>query len=124
MSVGPAGDVAVHRIVTAVRCGQAGNPLGIEGQVESGVIWALSYASKGEITIAGGRVAQTGFGEYPLLSLSEMPELETLIAPSEAGPTGIGEMPVPCVAPAVGNALFAATGRRLRRLPIRPADLA
>jgi isoquinoline 1-oxidoreductase subunit beta len=123
VSVGASGDVAVHRIVTAVDCGQPVNPLGLEGQIESGVIWALSYALKGEITLAAGRVAQTSFAEYPLLTLSEMPELETVIAPSRAAATGIGEIPVPCVAPAVANALFAATGRRVRRLPIRPSDL-
>jgi isoquinoline 1-oxidoreductase beta subunit len=123
VSVGAAGDVAVHRIVTAVDCGQPVNPLGLEGQIESGVIWALSYTLKGEITLAGGRVAETGFAEYPLLTLAEMPELETVIVPSHAAPTGIGEMPVPCVAPAVGNALFAATGHRVRRLPVRPSEL-
>jgi isoquinoline 1-oxidoreductase beta subunit len=123
VSVGASGDVAVHRIVTAVDCGQPVNPLGVEGQIESGVTWALSYALKGEITIAAGRVAETGFAEYPLLTLSEMPELETVILPSHAAATGIGEIPVPCVAPAVASAIFAATGRRVRRLPIRPADL-
>ncbi|HTR04935.1 MAG TPA: hypothetical protein VMN82_17235 [Thermoanaerobaculia bacterium] len=86
-------------------------------------LWALSCALKGEITIAAGRVAETGFAEYPLLALNEMPELETVVVPSSAAPAGVGEMPVPAVAPAVANALFAATGRRLRRLPIRPADL-
>jgi len=124
VSVGASGDVVVHRIVTAVDAGQPVNLLGLEGQVESGVIWALSYALKGEITIAAGRVAETGFAEYPLLTLNEMPEIETVIVPSSSAPFGMGEMPVPAVAPAVANALFAATGRRLRRLPIRSADLA
>ena len=123
VSAGASGDVAVHRIVTAVDCGQPINPLGLEGQVESGVTWALSYALKGEITIAGGRVAETGFAEYPLLTLAEMPELDTVLLPSRAAATGIGEIPVPCVAPAIANALFAATGHRVRRLPIRAADL-
>jgi isoquinoline 1-oxidoreductase subunit beta len=123
VSVGTAGDVAVHRVVTAVDCGQAVNPLGIEAQVESGIIWALSYALKGEVTIAGGRVAQTGFAEYPVLGLAETPELETVVVPGRGAPTGIGEMPVPCVAPVVGNALFAATGKRVRRLPVRSSDL-
>jgi isoquinoline 1-oxidoreductase subunit beta len=124
VSVGAAGEVAVHRVVTAVDCGRAVNVLGVEGQVESGVIWALSYALKGEITIARGRVAQTSFAEYPLLGISEMPELETHIVPGDGVPTGMGEIPVPCVAPAVANAIFAATGKRVRRLPIRPKDLA
>ena len=122
-SVGPDGDVAVHRVVTAIDCGQPVNLLGIEGQIESGVAWALSYALKGEIHYAGGKIVETRYADYPLLRLNEMPELETHIVLSEAPPTGIGEMPVPCVAPAVANALFAATGRPLRRLPLRPADL-
>jgi len=123
VSVGAKGDVAVHRIVTAVDCGLAVNPLGVEGQIESGVIWALSYALKGELTYAKGSVVETGFGEYPLLRIDEMPQLETHIVPGHGAPTGMGEMPVPCVTPAVVNGLFAATGKRLRRLPIRPADL-
>ncbi len=124
VSVGSGGDVAVHRVVTAVDCGRAVNPLGVEGQVESGVIWGLSYALKGDVTISGGRVVQTGFADYPLMTLAEMPDLETIIVPSEGGaPTGMGEIPVPCVAPAVGNALFDAAKKRVRRLPVRPADL-
>jgi isoquinoline 1-oxidoreductase beta subunit len=123
VSVGARGDVAVHRVVTAVDCGRAVNPLGVEGQVESGVAWALSYALKGELTYANGRVSETGFSEYPVLRLDEMPELDTVIVPGSGTPAGIGEMPVPCVAPALANALAAATGRRIRRLPVRPADL-
>lgn len=125
VSVGSGGELAVDRVVTAIACGQAVNPLGLEGQVESGVAWALSYALKGEVTYEAGRVAETSYRAYPLLRLTEMPELETHILPGGgAPPTGVGEIPVPCVAPAVANALYAAIGKRLRRLPIRPADLA
>ena len=113
----------MHRVVTAVDCGQIVNLSGVEGQVESGVIWGLSYALKGEITIAAGRVAQTSFADYPVLRLDEMPKLETHAIPGNSSPHGMGEMPVPCVAPAVANAIAAATGKRVRRLPIRPADL-
>ena len=123
VSVGSAGDVRVHRLVTAVDCGQIVNRSGIEGQVESGVAWGLTYAMKGEITIAGGRAVETSYREYPVLSIGEMPVVETHIVDSDRPPTGIGEQPVPAVAPAVANAIFAATGRRVRRLPIRPADL-
>ena len=123
VSVGAAGDVQVHRVVTAVDCGQIVNLSGVEGQVESGVIWGLSYALKGEITIAAGRVAQTSFADYPVLRLDEMPRLETHAVPGIRPPHGMGEMPVPCVAPAVANAIAAATGKRVRRLPVRPADL-
>jgi isoquinoline 1-oxidoreductase beta subunit len=123
VSVGPKGDVRVHRVVTAVDCGQVVNLAGVEGQVESGVIWALSYALKGEVTIAAGRVAQTSFADYPVLRLDEMPRLETYTVAGNPAPYGMGEMPVPCVAPAVANALAAATGKRVRRLPIRPEEL-
>jgi len=124
VSVGAAGDVAVHRVVTAVDCGQVVNRAGLEGQVESGVLWGLTYALKSEATFAAGRVEQTTYTDFPLLRLSEAPEIEVHTVDAEGPPSGLGEQPVPCVAPAVANAIFAATGRRLRRLPIRPADLA
>jgi isoquinoline 1-oxidoreductase beta subunit len=124
VSVGSGGDVRVHRLVTAVDCGQIVNRSGIESQVESGVAWGLTYALKGEITIAGGRAAETSYGEYPVLAMAEMPVVETHVVDSDRPPTGLGEQPVPAVAPAVANAIFAATGKRLRRIPIRPADLA
>ncbi len=124
VSVGAEGDVKVHRVVSAVDCGQIVNRLGVEGQVESGIAWGLSYALKGEITIQGGRVVETNYSEFPVLSLPEMPRLETHLVDSDRPPSGLGEQPVPCVAPAVANAIFAATGKRPRRVPIRPADLA
>jgi isoquinoline 1-oxidoreductase beta subunit len=125
VSVGDAGDVRVHRVVSAVDCGQVVNPLGLEGQVESGIAWALSYALKGEITVDKGRVEQTSYREFPVLPLAEMPEVEvhTVAAARPRGPSGFGEMPVPAVAPAVANAIFAATGKRLRRVPIQAEEL-
>jgi isoquinoline 1-oxidoreductase beta subunit len=124
VSVGPAGDVKVHRIVTAADCGQVINPLGVRGQVESGIAWGLSYALKGEATIEKGVVAQKSFQDFPVLGISEMPDVEVHLVPSPNRPTGFGEQPVPPVAPAVCNAIFAATGKRIRRLPIGPGDLA
>jgi isoquinoline 1-oxidoreductase beta subunit len=124
VSVGKTGDVRVHRIVCATDCGVVVNPLGLEGQVESGVAWGLSYALKGEITLQEGRVAQTSYRNYPLLTISEMPEVETHTISGGSRPSGFGEMPVPPVAAAVGNAIFAAAGKRLRRVPIRPSELA
>ena len=123
VSVGEKGDVRVHRIVTAADCGQVVNPLGLEGQVESGVAWGLSYALKGEITIERGRVVQANYRDFPVLGISEMPRVEVHTIASSGRPTGFGEQPVPPVAPAVANAIFAATGRRVYRLPIRPEDL-
>ncbi|MFI5183557.1 MAG: molybdopterin cofactor-binding domain-containing protein, partial [Vicinamibacteria bacterium] len=124
VSVGPKGDVAVHRVVCAVDCGQPVNRLGIEGQIESGVLWGLSAALKGEITFSRGRVEQSGYDDYPVMRLNEAPAIEVHIVPSDGAPRGLGEPPVPPIAPAVLNAVFAATGRRVRRLPLRSSDLA
>lgn len=113
----------VHRIVSAVDCGRAINPDGVAAQVESSVVYALSAALKGSITIAKGGVEQSNFHDFEVLRLPEMPVVEVHIVASDAAPTGIGEPGLPPVASAVGNALFALTGKRVRRLPIRPADL-
>jgi len=123
VSVGPQGDVRVHRIVTAADCGRVVNKLGLVGQVESGVAWGLSYALKGEITIRGGRIVQTSFRDFPILGLSDMPAVEVHTIDGADAPSGFGEQPVPPVAPAVANAIFAATGKRVRRIPIRAEDL-
>ncbi|HEY2943785.1 MAG TPA: molybdopterin cofactor-binding domain-containing protein [Vicinamibacteria bacterium] len=119
------GAVHVDRVVAAVDCGPFVNPLHIERQVESGVVWALATIFFGEITIAGGRVQQSSYGDYAVPRLRHMPVVETHILPATVvQPSGIGEAPVPPLAPAVLNAVFAATGRRVRRLPVRPTDLA
>jgi isoquinoline 1-oxidoreductase beta subunit len=123
VSVGPQGDVRVHRIVTAADCGRVVNRLGLVGQVESGVAWGLTYALKGEITIRDGRIVQTSYRDFPVLGLSEMPAVEVHTIDGGDAPSGFGEQPVPPVAPAVANAIFAATGKRVRRLPIRAEDL-
>jgi isoquinoline 1-oxidoreductase beta subunit len=124
VSVGEKGDVRVHRIVTATDCGQVINALGVGGQVESGVAWGLSYALKSEITVEKGRVVQSNYRDFPVLGVDEMPQVEVYTVPSTKPPRGFGEQPVPPVAPAVANAIFAATGVRVRKIPIRLADLA
>jgi isoquinoline 1-oxidoreductase beta subunit len=116
--------VKVHRVVCAVDVGRAVNPSTIVAQSESAVVYGLSSALHGEITIAGGRVTQTNFNTYPVLRMNEMPVVEVHIVPSQEKPTGAGELSVPPVVPALCNAIFAATGKRIRRLPIRPEDLA
>lgn len=123
VSVGPTGDVRVHRVVCAVDCGQVVNLAGLEAQFEGGVIWALSAALKGEITFDQGRVAQSNFHDFPVIRMNEAPEVEVHVSASDLHAMGAGEQPVPAVAPAVANAIFAATGKRIRRLPIRAADL-
>src|ERR1700686_975044 len=118
------GKVRVHRIVYAVDCGRPVNPAGVVAQVESAAVYALSALMKDAITIEHGRVQQANFNDYDMPRMNEMPKIEVHLVMSKEDPTGIGEPGLPVVAPAVGNAIFAATGKRLRRLPIRSADLA
>ncbi len=122
VTVGAAGDWRVDRIVCAVDCGVAINPLGVRAQVEGSVAWALSALSA-EITLDRGRVVQSTYREFPILRFRDMPRIETHIVPSDAAPTGMGEPPVPITTAAVANALAAASGRRVRRLPVRADDL-
>jgi isoquinoline 1-oxidoreductase subunit beta len=113
------GRVRVHRVVCAVDCGTCVNPAGVRAQMEGAVAFGLSAALHGELTLKAGRVQQSNFHDYPLLRLNEMPEVEVHIVPSDEKAGGIGEPGVPPIAPAVANAIFAATGKRMRRLPFR-----
>ncbi len=118
------GKPKVHRVVCAVDCGQTVNPAILEQQIQSGIVYGLSAALKGEITIDRGRVQQANFNQYDPLRMDEMPVVEVYVVPSTANPGGIGEASTPTIAPAVANALFALTGKRVRKLPIRAEDLA
>jgi len=118
VSVAPDGTVRVHRVVCAVDCGPVVNPDTIEAQLQGGIVYGLTAALYGEITIERGRVKQGNFDDYPLLRLPEMPVVEVYIVPSSDAQGGIGEPAVGPIAPAVCNAIFAATGKRVRRLPI------
>jgi isoquinoline 1-oxidoreductase subunit beta len=110
--------IKVHRITMAVDCGRVVNPSLVESQIEGGAVFALSAALKQQITLENGRVQQSNFYDYELLRMHEVPKIEVHIRHNEAAPTGVGEPGVPVIAPAVANAVFAATGKRLRDLPL------
>ncbi|MGD8597295.1 MAG: xanthine dehydrogenase family protein molybdopterin-binding subunit [Anaerolineae bacterium] len=123
VSVSSDGTVRVHRVVCAVDCGTVVNPDTVKAQMAGGIAFGLTAALKADITIEAGRTQQSNFHDYPLLRMDEMPVVEVHIVSSDESPRGIGEMGVPPIAPAVANAIFAATGKRLRRLPILAEDL-
>ena len=114
----------VNRIVCAVDCGRAVNPNGVRAQVESAAIYALTATLKDAITVDRGRVVQSNFNDYAMIRMNEAPPIEVYLIPSTEAPTGIGEPTVPVIAPAISNAIFSASGKRVRRLPIRNEDLA
>ncbi len=116
-------DLRVHRITTIVDCGIALNPLGVVGQTESGITWGLSATLLGKMDFKAGAAVQGNFADFQVLRIGRMPELDTVLLDSGEAPGGFGEHPVPLVAPAVANALFAATGKRVRTLPLTEAAL-
>jgi isoquinoline 1-oxidoreductase beta subunit len=118
VSVSTAGEVRVHRVVCAVDCGMYVNPQTIEAQMQGAIVYGLTAALKGEITIDKGRVQQGNFDDYQMLRMNEMPVVEVYIVPSNDAPGGVGEPGTPPIGPAVGNAIFALTGKRIRKLPI------
>jgi isoquinoline 1-oxidoreductase beta subunit len=114
-------NVRVHRVVSAVDCGICVNPDSVEAQIESSIAFGITAALKGVITIEKGRVMQRNFDDYMLLTIDEMPKVEVHIVPSNLPVGGMGEPGLPPIAPAIANAVFAATGKRIRKLPIRLA---
>jgi len=117
------GKVKVHRVVCAIDCGQVVNPDTVKAQMDSCIIFGLTAAFYGEITVKDGRIQQRNFYDYKMLRMNETPKIETYIVPSTEKHGGVGEPGTPPTAPAVVNAIFAATGKRLRRLPIRTSEL-
>jgi isoquinoline 1-oxidoreductase subunit beta len=123
ISVARDGKVRVHRVVSAIDAGHVVNPLTVELQTQSAVVYGLTAALFGEITIEQGRVEQSNFNDYPMLRLVDMPQVETVIMASDGFWGGVGETPVPPLAPALCNAIFSATGKRIRSLPLKNHDL-
>jgi isoquinoline 1-oxidoreductase beta subunit len=120
----PRGQLQVRRVVCAIDCGRIVNPDTIKAQMESGIIFGLSAALHGEITLKEGRVVQGNFDSYPLVRMAAAPAIEVHIVASDEEPGGVGEPGVPPTAPAVANALFAAVGARVRSLPLTPDKVA
>jgi isoquinoline 1-oxidoreductase beta subunit len=118
VSVGPDGDVRLHRVVCAVDCGQAINPDTIAAQMEGGIVFGAGAALWDQITLKNGRVEQSNFGDYRVMRMNEAPAVEVYIVNSHDEPGGIGEPGTAGIAPALANAVFAATGKRIRKLPI------
>ena len=123
VSVNDAGEVKVHRIVAATDCGHAVNPQQIEAQVEGSFAYGLSAALYGECTVKDGRIEQENFNTYPVMKLADMPKVETVIVASGGFWGGVGEPTIAVAAPAVLNAIFAATGKRIRDLPLKNQNL-
>ena len=123
VSVDRRGRIKVHRMVCAIDCGTVINPDGVRSQVEGGIVMALTAALYGAITLKNGRVQQSNFHNYKLLTMRDTPVVETHIVPSTEPPTGVGEPPVPPTPPALVNAIYAATGKRIHELPINTREL-
>jgi isoquinoline 1-oxidoreductase beta subunit len=117
------GAVRVRRVVCAVDCGTAINPDTVQAQIQSGIIFGITAALYGEITLKNGRVEQTNFDSYQMLRIDEAPAIEVYIVASSEPPGGMGETGTSAIVPAIANAIFAATGKRLRKMPIDVAAL-
>lgn len=123
VTVSDDGKVKVDRVVCAIDCGIVVNPDTVEAQMQGGIVYGLTAALKSGITLTDGKVDQGNFQNFRLLRMDEMPVVEVYIVPSTENPGGAGEPGTPPIAPAVANAIFAATGKRIRKLPIKQADL-
>jgi isoquinoline 1-oxidoreductase beta subunit len=123
VAVSKEGEVRVQRVVCAVDCGLTVNPDTVKAQMEGGIIFGITGALFGEITIKDGRVEQNNFNDYRILRINEAPVVEVYLVKSAEAPGGIGEPGTSAIAPAVTNAIFAATGKRVRKLPVKPDQL-
>jgi isoquinoline 1-oxidoreductase beta subunit len=123
VAVSASGEVKVRRIVCAVDCGVVINPDTVRAQIQSGVMFGATAALYGEITIKDGRVEQTNFDSYQILRMNEAPAVDVHIVPNAEAPGGMGEAGTSVIVPAISNAIFAATGKRLRKMPVDTAVL-
>jgi isoquinoline 1-oxidoreductase beta subunit len=117
------GQLKVHKVTCVMHLGRVVNPHFVKGQVEGSIIWALGALLYGGIDFENGRVKQSNYHDYKVLRMDETPEIVVHLIESDDAPTGAGEPAVPPLAPAVLNAIFAATGKRIRKIPVLPEDL-
>ncbi len=117
------GKIKVHKVTCVADCGQIFNPHIAKQQLEGGILYGLNATLKGEINVQGGKVVQSNFDDYPMLKIKDTPEINVHLVENNDPPGGLGEAGTPLIGPAVANAVFAATGKRVRRIPIRPKDL-
>jgi isoquinoline 1-oxidoreductase beta subunit len=118
LSVGADGGIQMRRLTCAVDCGQVVNPLSLTAQIEGGLVFGLTAALWGEISVKAGRIEQSNFHDYRMARLADVPPIDVHVLGGNGSPGGVGEASVPVVAPALANAVFAATGVRRRRLPL------
>jgi isoquinoline 1-oxidoreductase beta subunit len=123
VEVSKQGAVRVRRVVCAVDCGTVVNPDTVQAQIQSGIIFGVTAALYGEISLKNGRVEQSNFDSYQVLRLNEAPAIEVHIITSSDPPGGMGECATSAIVPAISNAIFAATGKRLRKMPVDNATL-
>ena len=115
--------VRVHNVTCVVDCGQTVNPMTIRAQMQSAIVFGIGATLKSEITVNKGKVDQSNYDNYKVLRMDEMPRIDVHIIKNNEYPGGVGEPGLPPIAPAITNAVYAATGKRIRKLPIRPSDL-
>jgi isoquinoline 1-oxidoreductase beta subunit len=117
------GKIKVHNYWVAVDPGQAVQPDGALAQLEGGAVWGMSVALIERADVKNGAIVQSNYNDYPVLRMSDMPQIHTKLVPSQAAPSGMGEIGVSAVGPAIGNAVFSLTGKRVRELPMLPATV-
>lgn len=122
VTVSKEGQVQVPKVLCAVDCGSTVNPDIVSAQIEGGIVFGLTGVLKGQVTVKDGRIEQGNLNDFPLPTILDAPEFDLSILPSDRAPSGVGEVAVPVIAPAVSNGVFAATRKWIRRLPIRPED--
>ena len=115
--------IKVHKVFSVVDCGQTVNPMTIRAQIQGSIIFGLGATIKSEMTVRNGRVNESNFDDYKVIRMDETPEINVHIIKNQESPGGVGEPGLPPIAPAVANAVFAASGKRIRKLPILPEDI-